>query len=1027
MKKFFTAPILNSPYLSPSQHWELDGHRRPTGNIVNSRRKAMYVTPVPMAQESNQTQPGLFDEGLQDFDPMPIINEIRNRVEDWRKLPVEQCGVTPFTARLLHHWRHHDFQNQRPFFCQIEAAETAIWITEVVGEPTSKAKSHIDILKHLRGVNDQANPDLYRIALKLATGAGKTTVMAMLIAWQTVNAVRMPTKSGFTQGFLVVAPGITIRDRLSVLEPTHPDNYYKSHDLVPSEMLPDIAKAKVFITNFHAFKRREKVKLSAGSKALLTGHGSEISTLETEGQMLKRVCPELISMKNVMVINDEAHHCYRTKSSRFEESKKNYEERDEANKNSEKAHLWISGIESLKRNVNIRTVIDLSATPFFLSGSGYREGTLFPWTISDFSLLDAIECGIVKLPRVPVSDNTAESEMPRFRDLWSYVGTQLPRKGRKKSGALDPSSLPSDLENALTTLYGHYEQTFDAWKSAGIDLPPVFIVVCSNTATSELVYRYIAGYKPDDNSKPQIPGRLSLFSNYFRDGSRKSRPRTLLIDSEQIESGGELDDQFLEASKDEIERFKWELRQRKGDLAAGLNLSNEDLLREVMNTVGRENRLGASIRCVVSVSMLSEGWDANTVTHILGIRAFGTQLLCEQVVGRALRRQSYELAENGKFEVEYADVFGIPFDFAAEPVVAPPRPPRAREHVHAIRPDRDHLRIEFPRVQGYAYELGAERLIAKFDDNAILQLTPEMVGPTITKNQGIIGENIELTPYHLECTREASIAFHLATWLLKKHFLDAQYVPKLHLFDDLLRIAREWLNEGYLICDKGTQPSQVLYSAIADDASTKIANSIYSENGKPRIRAILDSYNPRGTTEEVDFFTSKTNIWYTDANRCHVNIAVCDSSWERNFCDILDSHPRVLRYVKNHGLGFRVPFQNKGWSHHYFPDFIVVFDSHDGSYRHVVVEIKGEQTEDSARKAEVMQNQWIPSVNQIGEFGKWGFLEITDINTMKQEFDEYISEFSYEWPTDFKSMLEVAPLEGVDLDRPRDFGREVDL
>lgn len=851
--------------------------------------------------------------------------------------------------------------------------------------------------------------------------------MAMLIAWQTVNAVRIPTNSKFTRGFLVVAPGITIRDRLSVLEFAHPENYYKAHELVPNEMLPDLSMAKVVITNFHAFQRREKMKLSSGSKAFLTGHGSDLPTLETEGQMLNRVCPELMSMKRIMVINDEAHHCYRAKLGQSEDIENKYEAKDEAKKNSEKAHLWITGIESLKQKLDVRSVIDLSATPFFLSGSGYREGTLFPWTVSDFSLLDAIESGIVKLPRVPVADDASVSEMPRFRDLWKHIGAQLPQKGRKKYGVLDPSSLPVDLENALTTLYGHYKQTFDAWESKCIDLPPVFIVVCNNTATSELVYRYIAGYQPSDNSALSVPGRLPLFSNFLTDGSRAVRLRTLLIDSEQIESGGELDDQFLEASKDEIERFKWELRQRKGDLTAGSNLSNEDLLREVMNTVGKRNRLGASIRCVVSVSMLSEGWDANTVTHILGIRAFGTQLLCEQVVGRALRRQSYVLGDHGKMEVEYADVFGIPFDFAAEPVVAPPHPPRVLEHVYAMCPDRNHLRIEFPRVQGYAYELGAEYLVAEFDDSAILRLTPEKVGPTSTKNQGILGENIEMTPYHLSCTREASIAFHLAKWLLKNHFVGAQNSPKLHLFDDLLRIVRSWLDGGFLICEKGTHQSQVLYAAIADDASTKIANSIYSENGEPRIRAILDSYNARGTTDDVDFFTTKTDLWPTDANRCHVNFAVCDSSWERNFCKILDGHPKVQCYVKNHGLGFQVPFRKGGWSHHYLPDFIVVIDRGDGDCCHVVVEIKGEQTEDSKRKSEVMQNQWIPGVNLIGDFGHWGFLELTSINTMEQDFDEFVNSFFDEWPSDFKSMLKIAPLQGVDLDRPRDLGRDINF
>ncbi len=985
------------------------------------------MTAVPMSETTDKPQGDLFVANSQEYDPYPIINEIRNRVEDWRKLRPEQSGVTPFTARLLQHWRNHDFQFRKPFFCQLEAAETAIWLSEIVGDPSSKNSQHKDIRKHIQEANFRANPDLYRIALKLATGAGKTTVMAMLIAWQTINAVRMPANSKFTRGFLIVAPGITIRDRLSVLKPTHPENYYKHHELVPSEVLSVVSRAKVVIANFHAFQRREKVKLTTGGKALLAGHGAPPSTLESEGQMLMRVCPELVSMENVMVINDEAHHCYRINPGQSEEKKAENEARNEAKRNSEAAHLWISGIEALKRKVRVRNVVDLSATPFFLSGSGYREGTLFPWTVSDFSLLDSIESGIVKLPRVPVSDNAAQGDMPRFRELWKHIGSKLPKVGKHKSNSLNPPDLPVDLENALTTLYGHYAKTFAVWEAEGLDLPPVFIVVCNNTTTSELVYRYIAGYRPDGDSAHPIPGRLKLFSNFHEDGSRILRPRTLLIDSRQIESGGELDEHFIKASKDEIERFKRELIQTNDRFPSEVKLSNEELLREVMNTVGKRGRLGASIRCVVSVAMLSEGWDANTVTHILGVRAFGTQLLCEQVVGRALRRQSYELHDEGKFEVEYADIFGIPFDFAAEPVVAPPRPPRLPVHVHAVRPERDRLSIEFPRVQGYAYELASERLVANFDDASVLRLTPEKVGPTKTSNQGIFGENVEMTPHEIQCTRKTSVAFHLTNWLLKKHFNDAQNAPKVHLFDDLLRIVREWLSSGCLVCEDGAHPSQVLYSAIADEACTKIANSIRNESNEPQIRATLDTNYPCGTTNDVDFLTSNTDLWQTAPHRCHVNYAVCDSSWERNFCHILDNHPKVLRYVKNHGLGFRVPFRKDGWSHHYLPDFIVVIGENDDDVRNLVVEIKGEQTDDSRRKAEVMVKQWIPSVNYLKDFGRWEFLELVSLDSMEADFDLVANALFNRWPSDLKSMLKVAPLEGADLMRQRDFGREVDL
>jgi type III restriction enzyme len=307
----------------------------------------------------------------------------------------------------------------------------------------------------------------------------------------------------------------------------------------------------------------------------------------------------------------------------------------------------------VKRKLEVQKVYDLSATPFFLRGSGYAEGTLFPWTVSDFSLMDAIECGIVKLPRVPVADNLPGGEMPKFRNLWEHIRKRMPKKGRGKAKGLDPLSLPAELQTALEALYGHYAKTFELWEAQGIEVPPVFIVVCNNTATSKLVYDYISGFDQvgDDGKVTPQQGRLALFRNADDYGNPLARPRTLLIDSEQLESGDALDKNFRAAATAEIDRFRYEIGQREGS-AAVETLTDQDLLREVMNTVGKPGKLGESIRCVVSVSMLTEGWDANTVTHVLGVRAFGTQLLCEQVIGRALRRQSYEVNEEGKFNVE---------------------------------------------------------------------------------------------------------------------------------------------------------------------------------------------------------------------------------------------------------------------------------------------------------------------------------------------------------------------------------------
>ncbi|MBS0305711.1 MAG: DEAD/DEAH box helicase family protein [Proteobacteria bacterium] len=507
---FFEHPVLNSPYAHPGRHWELDADGQPTNRLIESRRRSDLITPVPKAKKRKAPRSGAGptaqaemdlraeDLGLgsagQEYDPTPIINELRGYVDTWRALPhPSQWQVTPETARLLQHWRQHEFQGVRPFFCQIEAVETAIWLTEVapklgagVNSPGRKFR------EHLAGANALSNPDLLRIALKLATGAGKTTVMAMLVAWQTVNAVRHPAAKQFTRGFLVVAPGLTIRDRLRVLLPQDPDSYYASRELVPADMLGDIRRAVIVVTNYHAFKLRETLEVSAAGRALLQGRGAPLQTLETEGRMLQRVMPKLMGIRNVLVINDEAHHCYRARPKEESEAEAGIDElkgdeKDEAKKNNEAARLWISGIEAVKRKLGVPVVFDLSATPFFLRGSGYAEGTLFPWTMSDFSLMDAIECGIVKLPRVPVSDNITGADAPKFRNLWEHIGKRMPKKGVRTAGKLDPLALPTELYTALEALYGHYAKTFDGWQAQGIEVPPVFIVVCNNTATSKLV------------------------------------------------------------------------------------------------------------------------------------------------------------------------------------------------------------------------------------------------------------------------------------------------------------------------------------------------------------------------------------------------------------------------------------------------------------------------------------------------------------------------------------------------------------
>lgn len=1009
---FFQRPILNSPYEYPRRHWELDGNGQPTQKIIETRRSAEFITPIPKTRRQQnavaEQAPLLFNEGRdlttedQQYDHHAVINGVRAEVDRWRAITdPSKWRVTPETARLLQHWRSFEFSGIRPFFCQVEAVETAIWLSEVAPHV---GKSGTRFIEHLRKANEAANPELSRLALKLATGAGKTTVMAMLIAWQTINAVRHPQSKRFTRGFLLVAPGLTIRDRLRVLQPNDPDSYYQSRELVPRDMLPELDRAKILITNYHAFRQRERIDLSKGGRSLLQGRGDELQSKETEGQMLQRVMPDLMGMKNIFVINDEAHHCYREKPGEEHESTLRGDEKREAKDNTEAARMWISGLEAINRKIGVLRVMDLSATPFFLSGSGYAEGTLFPWAMSDFSLMDAIECGIVKLPRVPVADNISGADVPVFRNLWDHIKTEMQRPARGQSADLDPLSLPLNLQTALEALYGHYKQTYDLWQAAGVKVPPCFIVVCNNTFTSKLVYDYISGFerKLENGSVMNQNGALELFRNFDEHGNPYPRPRTLLIDSRQLESGEALDKNFRSMAEGEIDRFRREIIERTGDARQAENLSDQDLLREVMNTVGEVDKLGESIRCVVSVSMLTEGWDANTVTHVLGVRAFSTQLLCEQVIGRALRRQSYDINEDGLFGVEYADVLGIPFDFNAKPVVAPPQAPRETIHVTAVSPERDALEIRFPRVAGYRVELPQERLNASFNEDSKLVLTQDIVGPTKVLNSGIIGEEIDLSLEHLEDMRRSTLIMALTKRLLYTKWRDPGDEPKLHLFGQLKRITKQWLDE-YLICKGGTYPAQLMYQELADMACERISAGVTSAMmGDNPVKVILDPYNPVGTTADVNFTTSKTDRYETDARCSHVNWVILDSGWEAEFCRVAEAHPKVLAYVKNHNMGFEVPYRQGSKARIYIPDFIVLVDDGNGKDDplHLVVEIKGYRGEDAKDKKNTMDTYWVPGVNYNGQFGRWAFAEFTDVHEMQDDFEAEVRKH-------FSSMLRV--------------------
>lgn len=503
--------VINSPFAEPQRHFHFDDDGI-TDQIAEGRRPSCYFIPIPQPKKKLSKQ-----EELQ-FEQAPslknsrkqenrFINELRSKVAHWRES--SYLGATETSKRLLAYWKNPS-REKKLFFCQIEALETAIYITEA-----ARKLGDTHTQNEWKRMNDEANSTLYRMAFKMATGSGKTVVMAMLIAWHVLNKAA-GEKGLYSDAFFIITPGITIRDRLRVLMPSDQDNYYRQRDILPPDLSAQLSQAKIVIVNYHAFKLRELTDAGKLTKSILAS-GGQSTLIETPDQMVRRVCRGFGNKKNIIIINDEAHHCYREKAG-SEEEKLTGEEKKEAEKNKEAARLWISGLEAIQRKLGLRAVYDLSATPFYLKGSGYPESTLFQWVVSDFSLIEAIEAGIVKVPRVPVSDNAMTGNQPTYRDLWYRIREGLPKKGRSTEVLGGDPILPKELQGALESLYENYTKYYQQWEQDGEAqskgrTPPVFIIVCNNTNVSKLVFDYIAGREKalKDGKTVMVPGALPLF------------------------------------------------------------------------------------------------------------------------------------------------------------------------------------------------------------------------------------------------------------------------------------------------------------------------------------------------------------------------------------------------------------------------------------------------------------------------------------------------------------------------------------
>ena len=700
-------PILCSPYAEPEQHWLYD---RKTGIPTKTpgRRPASYWFKT---ERTGSAQMSLLAE--EERDDLPLVNALRDDVRKWRESKWENASET--TKQLLRHWWRDD-RMRRLFFCQLEAVETIIYLREILAlgkKPRWTPKLTLDEFNILgRGQNPRPQEWITRVAqhpkladipneldvkaitryaCKMATGSGKTVVMAMLISWAFCNRGTKPGDPRFPRRALVVCPNLTIKERLTVLRPGDPNSYYEKFDIVPSSLRPELAKGKVLITNWHWFSPESEVIKVGGVAVGKLG-------AETPEAFAKNRLGDLWDTEPLMVMNDEGHHAYRP-APLGEDVKLTKEEKDEL----EEATVWVSGLDKINAACGIALCVDLSATPFYIHGSGYPEGSPFPWIVSDFSLVDAIESGITKIPRLPAIDNTGMPD-PKYFKLWEHITRDLKAGERLTGGKPKPEVVYRKAEDALLTLAGEWKERFDQLAAAtpGQDrTPPVMIIVCDNTDIAEHFHRMISGEEiieaetPDEEDEgDDAPKRKKKAKAQKRYGSglagfeafwnRKSAEVTLRIDSE-----------LLAAAESE-------------DPKATRKEAAEEL-RKIVSSVGRPGEPGERIRCVVSVNMLSEGWDANNVTHILGLRAFHSQLLCEQVVGRGLRRMDYTPdPQTGLLTPEYVDIFGVPFSLipfkGREPKKGPPPEDRPKNEVMAL-PERKQFEIRFPVVEGYAVAL----------------------------------------------------------------------------------------------------------------------------------------------------------------------------------------------------------------------------------------------------------------------------------------------------------------------------------
>ncbi len=900
--------IINSPYECPTRHWAQG--RAGALSQIDTRREAGYEI-FDIRNNTRRTE------------PLKLVNAIRERVDAWRT--ADYAGITSVTRTLLEHWYDRTARDLPFYFCQLEAIETLIWWVEAPQE-------------HKQGINVPGDGGAWeRLCNKMATGSGKTTVMAMIITWQVLNALTYPKRNkDFSRIVFVVAPGLTVKERLQVLYPGNPANYYDEFGLCPSDALRQkLNQLEILVENWHTLMPPKGTARSVVKKGA-----------ESDEAYTRRVLGKLATFRDFAVINDEAHHAYRIPADIKVKKSDDFDP--------EEATRWIEGLDRIHKTRRIQHCFDLSATPFAPTGKANTEQGLFDWIVSDFGLNDAIEAGLVKTPRVVVRDDALPDARTLRSKLYHIYRDDSVAEDFNRRGAQPHEALPKLVQDAYTILGADWRETRRQWSEKGHISPPVILTVCNRTETAARIEHY---FSKGNAHWPEL----------------HAPDRTLRVDSKVLEKAeiGETasSDKDYEARLQSIVNAANIPQDRKERLGG---LKKEELLREIVDNVGKRGTAGQDLQTVISVAMLSEGWDAKNVPHIMGLRAFTSQLLCEQVIGRGLRRVAYDLDENGHFNPEYVNVFGVPlsiFQDVGEGGEAPP-PPKPSTQIESLI-DRNAFEIRWPNVLRIDTVVRPILTVdwSKVDDLTIdpaqtpisAEIAPAVGGATDWKQIHVI--DLEKLPEEFRLQRLTFKAARKAFDEIGQKFKGNREF----LVVQLIRLVEE-----FLASDKLKIPSlfhqeplrkRILLALNIDIVVQHLLRFVIEQN-QERIEPVFDEEFPIGSTRAM-------RTWYTTklchpTQRSQISHMIADSSWEQYAANLLEKSKLIRAYAKNEHLGFQVYYLWNGARRRYIPDFLICL----ANGKTLVLEIKGEDSEQNRAKRAAL-DAWVKGVNAKGGFGAW--------------------------------------------------------